>query len=109
MHYTLDSEVHVKAILEKRFDNQKILSEPFETTDLGVLTQSPDTFYFGMLTLGSNAHKATLLDNDKEIIDIDTNSQIIEYFTSVVFYDADNNQINSNVKGRFRGYQMTLE
>jgi len=109
MHYTLDSEKHVLAVLERRYDGQKFISEPFETTNLNDLVEKEDIFYFGIITLGANVTKAILFDGDKEIIEIVKNSQIIEYFTKVKYYDDMDVEILTDVKGRFRGYEMTLE
>lgn len=109
MQFTLDSVTHIESVLKKRFTDENFLTEPFETTNLNSLKESDGRFFFGVLTVGSNVEKATLLDTSKEIIDVVKNSQIIDFFTEVKFFDASNTEITENVKGRFRGFEITIE
>lgn len=109
MQYTLDSVVQFEACLDKLYPSSTYNREPIYIEDLSQLTLDENSFYFGVLTVGSNVITAVLKNSDdNEVITIETNSQIIEAFKSVDFLDVDTNPLPSPV-GQFRGFQITIK
>ena len=108
MQYTLDSVTHAKACLYEKF-KKEAKEIPFLSNNTTGYIKEDNSFYFGVLTIGSNVSYAILYDeNDTEIIRITTNSQIIEIFSSVKFFDSGDLEI-SNQMGQFRGYVINLD
>lgn len=108
MQYTLDSVTHAKEVVLSRFSSNKVEEKVYQTKDLNTLTKHENTFYFGVLTCGSNIKKCTVFDDDNEIIDVNKNSQVIELFSHLKFFDETNQEITTGVKGRFRGFEITV-
>ena len=74
---------------------------------LGDINSGEKIYYYGLLTVGNNVSYANLLVGTTEFLRITKNSQVVEYFTDVKYYDA-NNVLVASPQGHFRGYCLTL-
>ena len=108
MHYTLDSEEHVKACLTEQYPHYQVTSKPviFAGQDLHKLQQENNQYFFGVLTV-SEAVIAELTYNGQPVITIESGSQAIIDFTQAVFKDSSGSEIDPKVL--FRGFQITLQ
>ena len=74
---------------------------------LGDVNSGEKIYYYGLLTIGNNVNYASLLVGTTEFLRITKNSQVVEYFTDVKYYDA-NDVLVASPQGHFRGYCLTL-
>ena len=108
MQFTLDSIEQFKNSLKAINKGKTITYKPILIKDLNNISQADNKFYFGVLTVGSNIITAVLKDEaDSEIITIESNSQIIDYFSSASFLDVDEIELISP-KGHFRGFEINI-
>lgn len=108
MEYTLDSKKHVEEVLKHKYKAKKVISDLHDTEDLNSFSHTDKIYYFGVISIGNNVEYCQVLTNNKKIIRGDKNSQIIEYFTDLKFYDALGVEITENVEGQFRGHSLNL-
>ncbi len=108
MHFTLDSEEHVKACLRERFPEYMISSKPviFAGSDLSKLKQENKQFFFGRLTTSDNV-TAELTYEGKTVLTVEEGSQAEMDFTQALFKDSAGNQVEP--EGLFRGFQITVQ
>lgn len=111
MNYTLDSVKHfVEALGSGEAKGRIVRKEPILINDLTELKLHKDNvFYFGVLTVGDTAENCALSVNEAEYIRVKSNSQIIDYFQNIEFYDVDDIELIGAVKGHFRGFQVRIE
>lgn len=100
--YIFESVKQAKQVLQKLYKNNEIVVTPI----LKTLSQLPkvsdeETFYFGVLTFGSEPEKVTLNNLENNTIDILPNNQIIELFRSLTYE-------GETINGQFRGYELKL-
>lgn len=113
MNYTLDSVKHFRNCLKelkRDFDvsKPKPLYLSSDKTELTNSASSKKTYYFGVLTVGSECTADLYFDGNK-VSTVRKNSQIITEFSHVVYHDLGGNEItDSSEGGSFRGFQMNL-
>jgi hypothetical protein len=106
MNYTLDSVKHAKECLQELKKTTKIIETPIVTSLSDLENNVENIFFFGIVTNGSNNEKINFFLEDKKIITIAKNSQVIVLFSSI-----DIVKISGNVdepEGQFRGFQIEV-
>lgn len=108
MHFTLDSVTQVVQAL-KNLNKAKTVNEtPVLITDLNDISLQSNRYYFGILTVGTNVEKTILKDSSSnEIITIEKNSQIVDFFNDADFLDGGDVALVSPT-GHFRGFEITI-
>jgi hypothetical protein len=107
MEFTLDSVTQFKASLIDKLKPQSITETPVIIDDLTEITNQEKRYFFGILTVGTDTNAVLKNENDVEKITITSNSQIIDYFSSLEFKD-DSDAPQLTPLGSFRGFEINV-
>jgi hypothetical protein len=107
MNYTMDSVEHAQAVLTEKTDLEVRSLKPCFFTKLNDIDTVENRYFFGVLTIGRNVDSALLSFNDFPIIEISTNSQIIQLFQSVDFLGELANE-SPYYEASFRGFEIVM-
>jgi hypothetical protein len=132
MEYSLENAKQLAKALENRNKGFKVVIEELITEQLTGTPTATDTvvvpgvidsnvyftsgdvnsgarvYYFGILTVGNNVDHAKLYISGTEFIEIQKNSQIVDFFTDVKYFDSSNVELAVTPQGHFRGYRLSL-